>query len=50
VYVPAKDVARVTESGVSAASAEGIQFLRMEGTAAVFRVGGGHYHFWSNNE
>ena len=50
VYVPAKDVARVTESGVSAASADGIQFLRMEGTAALFRVGGGHYHFWSINE
>ena len=47
VYVPAKDAARVTESGVSAAQAEGVQFLRQEGPAAVFAVGAGEYHFRS---
>ena len=47
VYVPAKDAAAVTESGVLATQAEGVQFLRQDGTAAVFAVGSGEYHFRS---
>ena len=45
VYVPAKDVALVTEGNHPAAQAEGIQFLRMEAGSAVFAVGSGTYTF-----
>jgi len=45
VYVPAKDVAAVTESGRHAAEAEGVKFLRMENGAAVYEVGSGCYQF-----
>jgi alpha-L-rhamnosidase len=45
VHVPAKNAAGVTESGVSAAKAEGAQILRTEGTAEVFKVSSGQYHF-----
>jgi alpha-L-rhamnosidase len=47
VYVPAKDAAAVTESGVSAAKADGVKFLRQEGATAVFVIGSGEYHFHS---
>jgi alpha-L-rhamnosidase len=47
VYVPAKDAAGVTEGGKPAAQAEGVKFLRIEGAAAVFEVGAGHYSFLS---
>lgn len=45
LYVPAKDVAAVTESGRHAAEAEGVKFLRMENGAAVYEVGSGCYQF-----
>jgi len=45
--VPTKDAAGVSESGKPASTAEGVTFLRMEGDAAVFRVGSGHYRFQS---
>ena len=57
VYVPvaskpgedrtAKDAAGVTESGKPAAKAEGVKFLRMEGSAAVYALGSGTYRFQS---
>ena len=47
VYVPAKDQAGVTESGLPAAKAEGVSFLRMENHSAVFAVGSGNYRFQS---
>jgi alpha-L-rhamnosidase len=47
VYVPAKDAAGVTESGIPAAKTEGVMFLRMENGAAVYAVGSGTYQFQS---
>ena len=47
VHVPAKDAGAVTESGTSAAAAEGVKFLRMENGAALFAVGSGSYRFES---
>jgi len=47
VYVPAKDATGVTESGKPAAKAEGVIFLRMENSAAVYAVGSGTYRFQS---
>jgi alpha-L-rhamnosidase len=45
VYVPAKDAASVTESAKPATKATGVEFLRMEGGSAVFKVQGGKYSF-----
>lgn len=45
VYVPAADVALVTESGKPVATAEGVRFIRMEDGVAVFMVGSGQYCF-----
>jgi alpha-L-rhamnosidase len=47
VYVPAKDAAGVTESGKPAKAAEGVTFLRMEDSTAVYAVGSGTYRFQS---
>ena len=47
VFVPAKAAADVTESGKSAAQAEGVKFLRQEGGLAVFEIGSGQYAFQS---
>jgi len=48
VYIPANSEKQVTESGKSINKISGIQFLRMEGSNAVFEVGSGHYDFVSN--
>jgi alpha-L-rhamnosidase len=45
VYVPAKSLERVTESGVPASRSTGVRFVRMEGDAAVFTVQSGTYSF-----
>jgi alpha-L-rhamnosidase len=45
VYVPAASADRVTESAVAADRAPGVRFVRMEGDAAVYRVGSGTYRF-----
>ena len=45
LYVPAKDAARVTESGKPASTATGVKFLRMEDGAVVFLVQSGSYSF-----
>jgi alpha-L-rhamnosidase len=50
VYVPANDAGGVTESGKPAAKAECVEFLRMEGAAAVFAVGAGQYRFQARNQ
>jgi hypothetical protein len=47
VHVPAKDATGVTESGKPAAQAEGVKFLRMEASAAVYAVSSGTYRFQS---
>jgi alpha-L-rhamnosidase len=47
VFVPAKSIERVLESGMFARNAEGVKFLRMENGRAVFNVGSGKYHFVS---
>ena len=44
VYVPGKNI---TESGLPAAEAEGVTFLRMEKNKAVFKVDSGKYKFKS---
>ncbi len=45
VWIPAKDVAAVTESGRPAGSARGVKFVRAEGGNAVFEVESGTYSF-----
>ena len=45
VFVPTGTAASVTESGIPAAQANGVTFLRREGNAAVFAVGSGCYRF-----
>jgi alpha-L-rhamnosidase len=47
VYLPAKSIERVLESGMFARNAPGVKFLRMENGRAVFSVGSGQYHFVS---
>jgi alpha-L-rhamnosidase len=48
VYVPAKDIAAVTEDGKPVTEVEGVTFLRMENGAAAFSVGAGMYRFQSS--
>ena len=45
VHVPAADATAVKESGKPATKAEGVKFLRMANSAAVFEVGSGEYEF-----
>jgi hypothetical protein len=47
VYVPAVDAAGVTEGGQPAGQSAGVQFLRMDGGAAVYKIGSGDYTFVS---
>lgn len=47
VYVPARNAAEITEGGRPASEAEGVEFLRREEGAVVYRVGSGHYAFVS---
>jgi alpha-L-rhamnosidase len=47
VYVPATAVTDVLESGKKVSIAEGVQFLRMEKSRAVFEIGSGNYSFKS---
>ncbi|HWR50043.1 MAG TPA: glycoside hydrolase family 78 protein [Bryobacteraceae bacterium] len=49
IYVPAKGAALVTESGVPAAKAKGVRFLRQEDGSTVFAVGSGSYSFVAAN-
>jgi hypothetical protein len=45
VYVPATAHDQVTESGKPVAKAEGVRYLRQEGSAQVFKVASGEYVF-----
>jgi alpha-L-rhamnosidase len=45
VFVPAPDPKSVMESGKPAANAPGVEFLRMEGNAAIYEIGSGTYQF-----
>lgn len=47
VSVPARSQNVVTESGEKILSTEGVKFLRMEGSRAVFEIGSGKYSFKS---
>ncbi len=47
VYIPARDVAGVTESGKPISKVKGVQFLRMENSDAIYVVGSGTYRFQS---
>ena len=47
VYVPSKSAADVRESGKAPAAANGVKFLRSEGSTAVYEVGSGSYSFAS---
>ena len=50
VYVPTKNADNVTESGIPAAKAEGVKFLGIENSMAVFAVVSGRYQFVSKLE
>jgi alpha-L-rhamnosidase len=50
IYVPAKDVSHVVESGQPLESASGVTFLRMDNGAAVLRLVSGTYSFSSHME
>ena len=49
VCVPASDPDGITEGGIPAHEAIGVEFLKMEEGAAVYRVGSGRYRFVSRN-
>ncbi len=49
VYIPTKDIGSVTESGKSADKFQSVKFLRIEGKAAVYETGSGHYEFKTTN-
>jgi len=46
-YIPAQDLAGVTESGKPAAQAAGVKYLRAEGGRALLLLESGSYHFKS---
>ncbi|UOQ67976.1 alpha-L-rhamnosidase C-terminal domain-containing protein [Hymenobacter volaticus] len=50
VYIPAKDVKDVEESGKKVSGVAGVKFVRMEGDRAVFEVGSGDYAFVANTK
>ena len=45
VFIPTSKADAVTESGMPAAKAKGVKFLRMESACVVYEVGSGVYHF-----
>jgi alpha-L-rhamnosidase len=47
VYIPADDVDKIKEGGISASQAKGVNFLRMDKSEAVFMIGSGNYRFTS---
>jgi alpha-L-rhamnosidase len=47
VFVPSKDIDGITESGKPARQSNGVQLLRQESGAGVYRVGSGRYTFAS---
>ena len=47
ICIPADDASQITESGKPAKDSEGVKFLRMEKSTAVYEVGSGNYVFES---
>ncbi|WP_342648385.1 family 78 glycoside hydrolase catalytic domain [Mucilaginibacter sp. CSA2-8R] len=47
ISIPAKSIDEVTEGGRKAATAEGLKFVKMDGSMAVFEAGSGNYSFKS---
>ena len=47
LFVPARDVPSITESGRPATSFSGGRFVKYDDGCAVFEVESGHYHFLS---
>ena len=45
VYIPAESPERIKESGRPASQADGVRFIKMDGSVAVFEVGSGSYKF-----
>jgi alpha-L-rhamnosidase len=45
VYLPAKDIASVTESGRGLSKSQGVKSAKMVGDRAVLEIGSGDYHF-----
>ena len=45
VYIPAKNIDNISESGIPVKNAEGVKFLKMENGKAIFIVGSGEYKF-----
>ena len=50
IYVPAREISQVTESGQPAQSAAGVTFLHLDDGCAVFSLASGTYHFFSHLE
>jgi alpha-L-rhamnosidase len=48
VYLPAKDIQSITESGQALMKVTGVESAKMEGDRAVLEVGSGSYHFVSS--
>jgi len=48
VYLPAKDVNAITESGQTLTKVTGVESAKMAGERAVLKIGSGSYHFLSN--
>lgn len=47
IFVPAKNVDNITESGKDVNNAESVKFIKMANGKAVFEIGSGNYHFVS---
>ena len=50
IYVPAKSAAEVTESGIPASKASGVNYSGMKNGKAIYEVGSGNYVFQSELE
>ena len=48
VYIPAENVGQLRESGQKLKDAEGVRFIRMEGSKALVGIGSGEYKFMVN--
>ena len=48
VFIPTSNQNSVLESGLAASHAPGVQFLRTEANAAVYKADSGTYNFTSN--
>jgi alpha-L-rhamnosidase len=47
VYLPSKDVTKISEGGSDISSVKSVQFLKMEAGRAIFEIGSGSYSFES---